>query len=84
MWHYQVIKYKDGYGISEKSTLHDVEVIEKGKLVLKKGKHDLYTDNLLTDKYESVEDLVHNLKLMLKDAKKYRPVSEKKAFKKLK
>jgi hypothetical protein len=81
MWHYQVVQYKHGIGIVEAITVGDYKVVD-GKIRFGRKKTTLYTDNLLTDSYEDVADLEHSLKLMLKDIKKYKPITEKQAFKK--
>ena len=79
MWHYQIIKYKDHVELVEALDMTGVELRRSGEMVETKKVSTGYTGNLLTDGYEDVGDLVHTLKLMLKDIKHYKPITAKKA-----
>lgn len=79
MWNYQVIQYKDHVELVEAVRLYDLKINKKDGVVMTPKSKIGYTENMLTDKFESVEDLTHTLKLMLKDVKKYPPISSKKA-----
>jgi len=66
MWHYQVIKTIHGYNLVEAYE----ELDEDSPLY---GTN--YSEPLL-ENYETVEEMVHDLKLMLKDIKEYPPITE--------
>jgi len=70
VWNYRIIKNTEGsYELVEE--LRDVGIIlEKGMPVIQNG----YTENLLTDVYESPKEIIRVLEMMLKDAKHYKPI----------
>jgi hypothetical protein len=85
-WNYRIIKNKEGYYELVEELRNAGLILDKGQPVIQNG----YTENMLTEVYKSPRELIGTLELMLKDAKKYKPIKldylevEKKTIKKLK
>ena len=67
-WHYQVIKYPKFYGL--------VEMFDMGKASPLKKRYG-FTDVVWVA--DTKEELIKDLEMMLKDARKYRTISSKRA-----